>query len=400
MTARVTTLKGAGAYYVEALPGYYLDPDEPAGRWFGRGAEELDLVGEVDAAAFLALMEGRDPRRTERWLGLRFGERSARGFDVTCSAPKSVSVLWALADPAIRAQVGAAHDAAVGALAGWIEEHAHTRFRIGGEVAVADANGIVAAAFRQHTSRAQDPQLHTHLVIANRVRSPDGRWLALDARLIKHDQRTLSALYHAGLRAELTTRLGVRWREPVNGISELADLPDALLEAFSTRTKSMRARGRRGHDAAHNDRGLVTDTGEHVRNRATWTVTAIHADETLTVTGHDGTITLPVGYVAEYVELAYARTAISAQGRTVDIGLLLLDHTTDIRNLYVPMTRGRTRNDVYAVTDGEQTARRRVVDRYRLDRPTSAPAPPRARPSAGRAPPRTVEPDRPPARRR
>ena len=57
-----------------------------------------------------------------------------------------------------------------------------------------DAEGIVAAAFRQHTSRAADPQLHTHLVIANRVRSPDGRWLALDARTIKHDQRTLSAL--------------------------------------------------------------------------------------------------------------------------------------------------------------------------------------------------------------
>ena len=83
-------------------------------------------------------------------------------------------------------------------MAGWIEDHAHTRYRIGGEVAVVDAEGIVAAAFRQHTSRALDPQIHTHLVIPNRVKSPDGRWLALDARLIKRDQRTLSALYHAG----------------------------------------------------------------------------------------------------------------------------------------------------------------------------------------------------------
>ena len=132
-----------------------------------------------------------------------------RGFDVTCSAPKSVSVLFALGDSDTRREVLAAHDAAVAALAGWIERHAHTRYRIGGEVAIVDAEGIVAAAFRQHTSRALDPQLHTHLVIPNRVTSPDGRWLALDARLIKHDQQSLSAIYHAGLRAELTDRLGV-----------------------------------------------------------------------------------------------------------------------------------------------------------------------------------------------
>ena len=71
-------------------------------------------------------------------------------------------------------------------------------------MAVVDAEGIVAAAFRQHTSRALDPQLHTHLDIANRMKSPDGRWLALDARLIKRDQQTPSAVYHASLRAELT----------------------------------------------------------------------------------------------------------------------------------------------------------------------------------------------------
>ena len=97
------------------------------------------------------------------------------------------------------------------AMVGWIEAHAHTRYRIGGEVAVVDADGIIAAAFRQHTSRALDPQLHTHVVIANRVLADDGRWLALDARSLKVDQRTLSAIYHAGLRAELTRRLGVAW---------------------------------------------------------------------------------------------------------------------------------------------------------------------------------------------
>jgi conjugative relaxase-like TrwC/TraI family protein len=78
----------------------------------------------------------------------------------------------------------------VTAVAGWIEAHAHTGYRINGDIAVVDAEGVVAARFRQHTSRALDPQVHTQLVLANRVLSPDGRWLALDARLIKHDQRS------------------------------------------------------------------------------------------------------------------------------------------------------------------------------------------------------------------
>ncbi len=199
MTARVTTLKGpdSGAYYVEHLPRYYLDAGgEPPGVWHGRGAELLGLAGPVSDADFLDVMAGIAPGRGVL-LGLAYGERAVRGFDVTASAPKSVSVLWAVGDEHVRSEVLAAHDAAVAGMVDWIERHAHTRYRINGDVAVVDAEGIVAAAFRQHTSRALDPQLHTHVVIANRVRSDDGRWLALDARTIKVDQRTLSAVYHA-----------------------------------------------------------------------------------------------------------------------------------------------------------------------------------------------------------
>ena len=244
MTVRVTTLKGAGAgaYYVEALPNYYLDADEPQGVWHGRAAGMLGLAGEVDDAAFLAVMAGADPSDPERALGLPYTEKSVRGFDVTASSPKSVSVLWAVGDDHVRAEVLAAHDAAVAALAGWIETHAHTRYRVNGEVIVVDAEGIVAAGFRQHTSRALDPQLHTHLVVANRVKSPDGRWLALDARTLKRDQRTLSALFHAAERAELTRRLGVEWGAVVNGIAEIAGIDRRVVEEFSTRTKAVNTR--------------------------------------------------------------------------------------------------------------------------------------------------------------
>ncbi len=245
VTARVTTLKGAdaGAYYVEALPSYYLDSGEPRGRWVGRCAELLGLDGEVVDREFLRVMAGLQPRvRGEVPLGRSFGEGSVRGFDVTASAPKSVSTLFALGDAETRATVLDAHDAAVAAVIDWVEAHAHTRYRIGGEVAVVDAQGIVAATFRQHTSRALDPQLHTHVVIANRVRSPDGRWLALDARSLKTDQRTLSSIYHLALRSRLSARLGVEWEPVVNGIAEVAHADGGVLEEFSTRTAQIQRR--------------------------------------------------------------------------------------------------------------------------------------------------------------
>jgi conjugative relaxase-like TrwC/TraI family protein len=243
VTVRVTTLKGvdAGLYYVEALPSYYLDAGEPAGVWRGDGAVFLGLVGEVHDQDFLDLMAGLEPGSNEP-LGRAYGEKSVRGFDVTASAPKSASVLFAVGDEATCAAILQAHDAAVASMVDWIEAHAHTRYRIDGQVATLDADGIAAACFRQHTSRALDPQLHTHVVIANRVASDDGRWLALDARTIKFDQRTLSAIYHASLRAELTRSLGVAWEEPVNGIAEMRDVPRHVREEFSSRTRAVEDR--------------------------------------------------------------------------------------------------------------------------------------------------------------
>ena len=240
MTVRVTTLKGteAGRYYTEQLPSYYLDAGEPPGRWFGRGAAQLGLDGQVEDEAFLAVMAGQHPTTGVR-LGRRFGDSSVRGFDATFSAPKSVSVLFAVGDQQLRQEVTEAHDRAVDAVLDWIESQAHTRIRWQGHVVCVDAEGIVVGVFRQHTSRRLDPQLHTHAVIANRVKAPDRRWLALDARTIKMDQRTLSGLYHAGLRAELTRRLGVCWQPPVNGICEMVGVDPVVLAEFSQRSREV-----------------------------------------------------------------------------------------------------------------------------------------------------------------
>jgi len=258
---RVTTLKASSdrlpgllAYYAglaedRERPGlgrgpvdYYLDPEEPPGRWWGRGREALGLDGPVSDADMRAMLEAQHPE-TGRRLGRRFGDASARGFDATFSAPKSVSVLWALTPDAwVRAEVLAAHDAAVDAALGWLETHGAVTRRGRDGLFQLDTRGLTVAVFRQHTSRTADPQLHSHAVIAAKVQDPSGRWLSLDARFLKYQQRSIGAVYDAALRAELTSRLGVSWTERGPGVVDLDCVPDVVREGFSKRSTQVDAK--------------------------------------------------------------------------------------------------------------------------------------------------------------
>jgi len=258
---RVTTLKAAGdklpgllAYYAGLAEDrersglgrgpvdYYLDPDEPPGRWWGRGRAGLNLDGAVTGEQLRAVLDGYHPS-TGRPLGRRFGDSSARGFDATFSAPKSVSILWALTpDLWVRAEVLAAHDAAVGAALRWFEQHGAVTRRGRDGVLQVDTLGITAALFRQHTSRAVDPQLHTHAILAAKVQDPSGRWLSLDARFLKYQQRCIGAVYDAALRAELTGRLGATWVDRGAGVFDLACVPEAVRGGFSKRAGQVDAR--------------------------------------------------------------------------------------------------------------------------------------------------------------
>jgi conjugative relaxase-like TrwC/TraI family protein len=154
---------------------YYLDPAEPPGRWGGSGLSAVGLDGEVLPEQLQSLLEGRHPA-TGATLGRRFGTGRPRGFDATFSAAKSVSVLWALsADPWVHAEVAAAHDAAVDAALGWLERHGAVTRRGRDGVDQVDTQGLVAALFRQHTSRTADPQLHTHAVVWAKVQARPAR---------------------------------------------------------------------------------------------------------------------------------------------------------------------------------------------------------------------------------
>jgi conjugative relaxase-like TrwC/TraI family protein len=160
--------------------------------------------------------------------------RAVAGFDATLSAPKSLSVLWALTGDDGLAEC---HDVAVRAVADYLERFgATTRVRSNGMRMHPDTHGLTMAAFRQTTSRADDPQLHTHLVISAKVQTADERWLALDARFLKRHQRTLGGLYQSVLRAELTHRYDVVFGPIVNGQAEIAGVPAELLAVFSKRS--------------------------------------------------------------------------------------------------------------------------------------------------------------------
>ena len=104
-----------------------------------------------------------------------------------------------------------------------------------------------------------------------------------------------------------------------------------------------------------NDRRLRTDQGLMVKNRDHWTITNIHRDGGITISGRTGSIRLPADYVARNLELGYAQTSHASQGRTVDVALLLVDSPTDSRGVYTPMTRGREANLAYVVTEDNQT---------------------------------------------
>ncbi len=221
---------------------YYLDPNEPPGRWWGQGCSAMDLAGEVHPEQLAALLHARHPGHGGR-LGRGFGVKSARAFDATFSAPKSVSVLWALSvDPFVRAEVLAAHDAAVVAALDWLERHGALTRRGTDGVDQVDTQGLVVALFRQHTSRTADPQLHTHAVITAKVQDPTGKWLSLDARFLKRQQRSISWLYAGALRSELSARLGVSWGPLTEGHAEIDGVPQDLLKLFSHRSEQVEAK--------------------------------------------------------------------------------------------------------------------------------------------------------------
>ena len=230
---------GQGAYYTaqvaEGAEEYYAGEGEAPGRWEGALAKDLGLAGTVEADQLTAMLSGNHPATGDP-LGLRAvgGRGPVPGFDVTFSSPKSVSLVWALGDDQVAAEVNAAHRSAVEAGMGYLQREACLTRR-GAEAEMVPGKGFLAAAFRHRTSRAGDPQLHTHVLIANATQGADGKWTRLHHPSIYDHAKTASYIYEAHLRHELTERLGVSWQEVRKGIAEIEGFEDGHLREFSTR---------------------------------------------------------------------------------------------------------------------------------------------------------------------
>ncbi len=249
---------GQQEYYIDTVARgaeeYYTGAKEAPGQWVGAAAGRLGLEGEVDAEVLANVLGHVDPTGVYRLTAAR-SVPTVAGFDVTFCAPKSVSLLFALGRPDVSNEVRNAADSAVSASLSVLEEAACRVRRGKGGHTVLDGDGFVAAAFRHRTSRAGDPHLHTHVVVANLAHAPvDDRWTALDARPLYSWLSPVGHLYEAHLRWELTHRLGVEWGPVRNGIADVAGIPRTVLREFSTRRREIEAHldehGQRGAKAA------------------------------------------------------------------------------------------------------------------------------------------------------
>ena len=205
------------------------------------------------AAEFFRAEHGRDPRDARELSGTiaklsRPRTTAVGGYDLTFSPVKSVSTLWAVATPDVAAQVELAHNEAVADALAFVEKHAlFTREGTDG-VRQVDVTGLVATAFTHRDSRAGDPDLHTHVAVANKVQTLSGKWLSIDGRILFKAKVTASETYNTALEKHLRSRLGLTFAERAGTergkrpIREVVGVDPALNQRWSTRRASIEAR--------------------------------------------------------------------------------------------------------------------------------------------------------------
>ena len=291
----------------QSLDDYYTGAGEAAGQWIGAGAELLGLGGDVDPDDLRAVLAGIAPGTgglTPNGETPRPHPRRVPGFDLTFKAPKSVSVLYGVSDdPRVQAAIIEAGNVAVADALAWLEREAiNVRRGTGNEAFLNDlaardpeaaaaarirsvpAHGVVAAAFRHRTSRAGDPLLHWHTLVANLAPGPDGRWTAFVHPDLYRAVRAAGEVFQASLRAELTASLGIEWRHGRH-VPEVAGVPDALCDLFSKRSQQITdwldATGTPDTPAGRQAAVLATRRGkpevEHERFDTAWKTEAIAA---------------------------------------------------------------------------------------------------------------------------
>lgn len=233
---------GQEEYYLGlATEDYYTKGGEPPGRWWGRGARAFELRGTVDPTQLRNLFRGYSTDG-ERSLVRNAGSHERRaGFDLTFSAEKTVSTAWAAADENARRIIQDCHDTAVVKAMGYVEDLCGWT-RTGAQGQGRERIGLAAAIFQHGTARAAgstvpDPQLHSHCLVLNLCKTPDGRTRSIDSSELfrRNLKMSAGALYRAELFAQLEKRLGLLATKREGETARLDVVPDSLREEFSKR---------------------------------------------------------------------------------------------------------------------------------------------------------------------
>jgi conjugative relaxase-like TrwC/TraI family protein len=249
-------------------------------------ADRARVRTEVARKFFLAA-HGREPIDARELAGQiakdsRPGARTVAGYDLTFSPVKSVSSLWAVSDPVVAAVIERAHQAAVKDALAFIEKHA--LFTRTGPQGIRQVNvqGLVATAFTHRDSRAGDPDLHTHVAVANKVQTLDGRWLSIDGRVLFKANVAASETYNTALEQHLHETLGVRFAErpgtdpAKRPIREIVGVDPRLNQRWSTRRIHIEAR-----------RGELAIEFQHDHGRPPTPVEALHLAQQATLETRD-----------------------------------------------------------------------------------------------------------------
>ena len=251
----ISVIKSTDAVYSYYETDNYYAKDSPEAKetthWWGLGAMHLKLEGFVDPELFNTLLEGRI---VDQQLGRTEGDKIEHrpGYDLTFSAPKSVSILSEVGEDK---RIHSAHDKAVNAALGYLEKHAaQTRRSEDGKIIFENTNNFIVAKFRHDTSREQDPQLHTHCVLMNATQRSDGEWRSLSSEKIFDHKMLAGLIYRSHLAVELQN-LGYEINKThSDGRFEVVHIPQDIIDVFSKRReeieKSLVERGLEGAKAS------------------------------------------------------------------------------------------------------------------------------------------------------